>query len=162
MAAATPPPIKTYKVGETLFRENDPSRSLFIIKKGTISIRKVKGSAFVEIARACQNEILGELSFFDRLPRSATAVAITNVEAIEITFEALEKIYDTVPDYMKAIIASLSDRLRKANDTIKRLQKNIVPGAVDQKQEGEATPSTPEQQASEKNTPPKTDTTKKS
>ncbi len=123
-----PANLKTYKIGSALFRESDPSRSIFIIKKGTVAIRKTKGSAFVEIARVYPNEVLGELSFFDRLPRSAGAVAVTDVEAMEITFESLDKIYAAVPDYMKTIIASLADRLRKANDTIRRLQKNIVPG----------------------------------
>jgi len=99
---------------------------MFLIKRGTIAIRKMKGSAFVEIARVYANEVLGELSFFDRLPRSASAVALTEVEVLEIKFDALDKIYGSVPDYMKSIMASVADRLRKANETIRRLQKNTV------------------------------------
>jgi CRP-like cAMP-binding protein len=69
---------------------------------------------------------LGELSFFDRQPRSAAAVALTEVEVLEIGFDQLDKVYQLVPDYMKTIMASVADRLRKANETIKRLQKNVV------------------------------------
>ncbi len=122
------PVPKSFKTGQALFKEGEPSKSIFIIKKGSVGIRKIKGSAFVEIARVYTNEVLGELSFFDRLPRSASAVALTDVEALEITFNDLDKVYATVPDYMKTIIAALAERLRKANDTIRRLQKNIVPG----------------------------------
>jgi CRP/FNR family transcriptional regulator, cyclic AMP receptor protein len=115
-----------FRPGQYLFREGEPSKAMFLIKKGTVSIRKMKGAAFVEIARIYSNEVLGELSFFDRLPRSAAAIALTEVEALEIEFNKLDKIYAQVPDYMKTIIAAVADRLRKANDQIRRLQKNVV------------------------------------
>ncbi len=115
-----------FRPGQYLFRESDPSKSMFIIKKGTVAIRKRKGTAHVEIARIYSNEVLGEISFFDRLPRSASAIALTEVQVLEIQFDSLDKIYEGVPDYMKTIIASVADRLRKANDMIRRLQKNVV------------------------------------
>jgi CRP-like cAMP-binding protein len=115
-----------FRPGQYLFREGEPSKCMYLIKKGTIAIRKMKGAAFVEIAKVYSNEVLGELSFFDRLPRSAAAVALTEVEALEVSFDSLDKIYAGVPDYMKTIIASVADRLRKANDTIRRLQKNVI------------------------------------
>jgi CRP/FNR family cyclic AMP-dependent transcriptional regulator len=118
--------IRTYKTNDIIFREGEPSNCIYLVKHGTISIRKKKGSDFVEIAKIHQKEIIGELSFFDRLPRSATAVAINAVELFEIPFEGLDKIYEGVPPYMKAIIASLADRLRKANDTIRRLQAKVI------------------------------------
>ena len=117
---------KYFRPGQYLFREGEPSRCMFLIRKGTVSVRKVKGAAYVEVGRAYSNEVLGELSFFDRLPRSAAAVALTEVEVLEISFDSLDKIYVGVPDYLKTIIACVADRLRKANDTIKRLQKNVV------------------------------------
>jgi CRP-like cAMP-binding protein len=117
---------KFFRPGQFLFREGEPSNCIFLIKKGTVSIRKMKGPAFVEIARIYSNEVLGELSFFDRLPRSAAAIALTEVETLVISFDSLDKVYAGVPDYMKTIIASVADRLRKANDTIRRLQKNVI------------------------------------
>ena len=115
-----------FRPGQFLFREGEPSSCMFLIKKGTVSVRKMKGAAFVEIARVYSNEVIGELSFFDRLPRSAAGVALTEVEALEIKFESLDKIYATVPDYLKTIISCIADRLRRADDTIKRLQKEVV------------------------------------
>lgn len=141
---------KIFKPDQSLFKEGDAPRSLFIIKRGTVGVRKTKGSAQVEIARVYSNEVLGEISFFDRLPRSASAVAVTEVEAIEITFDAMDKIYAQVPEYMRTIIASITDRLRKANETIRRLQKNIVPSesGSSPKKEG-AAPASPDTPAAE-------------
>lgn len=114
-----------FKPGQILFKEGDPSRSIFIIKKGTVSIRKAKGSAFVEIAKLYTNEVIGEMSFFDRLPRSASAFAATELEVMEITFESLDQIYAQVPDYLRTIMAAMADRLRKANEMIRKLQKTM-------------------------------------
>lgn len=108
-----------------IFKEGDASRSIFIIKKGTISIRKAKGNAYVEIAKLYTNEVIGEMTFFDRLPRSAYAFAATEVEVMEITFESLDQIYAQVPEYLRTIMAAMADRLRKANEMIRKLQKTM-------------------------------------
>ena len=117
--------LKTFKAGQFLFREGETSQSLYLIKKGSVGVRKAKGSGHVELARLYTNEVVGELSFFDRQPRSASAVAINEVEVMEITFESLDKIYQEVPDYLRTIMASVSDRLRKADETIRRLKKTV-------------------------------------
>ena len=119
------PSAKEYRTGQTIFREGEGSSCMYLIKKGTVSIRKMRGSAFVEIAKVYQNEVIGELSFFDRQPRSATAVAATDVELLTIEFSSLDKVYFQVPDYLKSIIVSVANRLRKANETVRRLQKNV-------------------------------------
>ncbi len=121
-----PPTSRVFKAGEALFLEGSTSQSIFIIKKGAISLRKRKGQKFVEIAKIGANEVIGELSFFDRQPRSATAVAIVEVEALELTFEALEQVYKNIPDYLKTIMASLAGRLRNANEQLKSLQRERV------------------------------------
>ncbi len=123
--SSTPNP-KLLRPGEYLFHENDPSRSLFLIRKGTVSVRKPKPGGEIEIAKIHANEVVGEISFFDRLPRSAAAVALTEVEALEITFDGLDKIFEKVPPYFKAIIASMADRLRRADETIRKLEKELV------------------------------------
>jgi CRP/FNR family cyclic AMP-dependent transcriptional regulator len=112
-----------FKTGQFIFKDGDDSRSMFLIRKGTVAIQKVKGDRAIELARIHSNEVLGELSFFDRQPRSASAIALTDVELMEIPFEDLDKVYINVPDYLKTIIASVAERLRRANDTIRRLQK---------------------------------------
>jgi CRP/FNR family transcriptional regulator, cyclic AMP receptor protein len=120
------PVQKYFRPGQYLFKEGEPSQCMFLIKKGTVAIRKMKGPAYVELGRLYSNEVLGELSFFDRQPRSAAAIALTEVEVLVIKFDALDKIWVGVPDYLKTIMASVADRLRKANNMIGRLQKNVI------------------------------------
>ena len=124
------PVERLFKPGQYLFQEGEHSRSMFLIRKGTIAIRKTKAHNEIELGRLHANEVLGELSFFDRHPRSASAVALTDVEALELSFESLDQIYAKVPDYLKTIMSSVAARLRKANEQIRRLQTEVVEESV--------------------------------
>jgi CRP/FNR family cyclic AMP-dependent transcriptional regulator len=119
---------KTFKKGDFLFHEGDISRSMYLIKKGRVAILKPKGTAFIQLAEVRQNEMIGELAFFDpeRKPRSASAMALSTVEVVEIGYDALQKHYETLPDFMRKIFGSVVDRIRKANDTIRKLQKDVI------------------------------------
>lgn len=132
MAAAAQ---RIFKPGQYLFREGDMSNCMYLVKRGTVSVRKGREGNYVEISKIHSNEVLGELSFFDRRPRSAAALAISEVEVVEISFEALDKIYANVPDYLKTIMASVAERMRKANDLIRKLKKEL---GTEEKEDGEA------------------------
>lgn len=117
---------KYFRPGQYIFHENDQAGSIYLVKKGTVAIRKRKNSAFIELGRIYANEVIGELSFFDRAPRSAAALALTEVEVLEIPFDALEKIFESTPEYMRTIVAAMAERLRKSGDVIRRLDPNMV------------------------------------
>ena len=115
---------RTYKSGDLIFKEGDLAQSLFIINRGAVSIRKKKQKEMVEVGQIREKEVLGELSFFDRKPRSASAIAVIETEVMEITFESLEEIYKNIPSYLQTFIIAIAERLRKANEEIKRLQSS--------------------------------------
>jgi CRP/FNR family transcriptional regulator, cyclic AMP receptor protein len=117
---------KFYKAGQILFKEGQPSECMYLIKRGKVSVRRMRQGNWVEIASISTNEVLGELSFFDRRPRSATAIATTEVEAMVIDFASLDKVYKEVPEYLRSIISSVAERLRRANETIRKLKKETV------------------------------------
>lgn len=118
----------TFKPGEFIFKEGDNAESLYLIKQGRVSIRKSSRGSSVEIGQATVNQIVGELSFFDRKPRSADAQALTPLEVVEISFESLDPIFGPAPDYLKKIMISLASRLRAADDMIRDLKEQITTG----------------------------------
>jgi CRP-like cAMP-binding protein len=121
------PSLLQLKKQETLFVESDVSSSIFIVKKGVLSIRKKNyghqdaAHPSLELAKISTGEVLGELSFFDRQPRSATAIALIETEVLEIPFDELDQVYQQIPAYMRKIIESLATRLREANTQIRNL-----------------------------------------
>lgn len=134
---------RSYEKGETIFREGDKPDALFLIRSGTVSIqRQVRGGAgemeTIELAQIGENELIGEMAFFDRQERSASAVALTPVEAVCLDFESLDKVYLAVPDYLKMVMATIVGRMRKANDRIRELQEQVDPRMSSSRPDSEA------------------------
>lgn len=128
---------RRFKKNDVIFTEGQPAKCIYFIQSGIVSIQKKKGTGRVEVARVRANEVVGELSFFDKKPRSASIIALTEVKALEIDFDSLGKIYQSVPPYFQKIISAVADRLRSATDVIKRLEQTIVYGESSVRYENE-------------------------
>jgi CRP/FNR family transcriptional regulator, cyclic AMP receptor protein len=110
--------------GTVLFNEGEKPDCMFIIKGGQVGITKKKGNTEVEIGCIERGQVLGEMGFFDGKTRSASAKAMTDVEAIKIGYDKLKALYDQYPAYFKAIIASVVERLRDADNKIRFLEES--------------------------------------
>jgi CRP/FNR family cyclic AMP-dependent transcriptional regulator len=120
--------LRTLKVGDILFNENDYSDSLFIIQKGQVRLYRPKGKGFIELAVLRSGEVIGEMAYFDEdgsgRKRSCSAAALTSVEVIEISFVAFGKTMSSLNPWFKTIINTLIARLRKTNSRVRELEDN--------------------------------------
>lgn len=109
---------------EILFKEGDVASSLFILKKGQLRLYKEKGNGFVDLAVLRAGEVLGEMSYFDSesTRRNCSAVAMTELEFIEVSFDKFSKVIENLNPWFKTIIKTLVERLSKANQRIKSLE----------------------------------------
>ncbi len=114
---------KSLKKGEILFREGDPSDCMYVIKSGRIAITKAKGSSEIELAELGPGDMLGEMAFFDNRPRSAGAKAKADTVVIVLPFKALHAQFKTLPEWIKAIVKTVNNHLRAANQRIKNLEQ---------------------------------------
>ena len=114
--------IVEFAKDEILFHEGDLSKDLYIIQGGIVKIYKESGGEKLPIAIVHAGQFVGELSFFDGKPRSATAVAATEVKAIKLEQKKLEKEISKLPSWLLVVIRSLADRMRESDDIIKRNQ----------------------------------------
>ncbi len=121
---------RNLKKGEILFRENDPSEAMYVIKSGKIAITKSKGTSDIVLAELTIGDMLGEMAFFDSKPRSAGARAVIDTVVIELPFKSLNAQFKTFPEWLKAIVRTVNNHLRNANKKIKELEK-----AVDEEKE---------------------------
>lgn len=110
------------KKDDLLFRENDPSDAMFVIKKGRIKITKAKGNDHIVLAELGPGQMLGEMAFFDNRPRSAGAQAGETTEVIKLPFSALHAQFKTFPEWLKAMVKTVNSHLRDANMRIKNLE----------------------------------------
>ena len=110
------------KTGEAVFSEGDMSKSLYYVKRGVVRIFKKKGVGAIEIESIRAGQVLGELAFFDNQPRSASAEALTQVELVEISKDALDEAISKVPEWFSALVKTITSRLRNTNNRLRALE----------------------------------------
>lgn len=104
------------KKGTVLIRERVPIDTLYIVLEGELDV--VVGADRRRIARLLPGEVVGEMSFIDARPPSATVSAATDAVLFTISRAALQR--ELVQDagfaarFYKAIATFLSDRVRAA------------------------------------------------
>jgi CRP/FNR family cyclic AMP-dependent transcriptional regulator len=98
--------------GQALFVEGDRAARVFLLQRGWVVLSCVSGGGReVVLAVSGPGDVIGELSAFDGRPRSATAVATEDVEAVVASAEALARALDG-PGAALELIAVLAARLR--------------------------------------------------
>ncbi len=102
----------TYPSGATVVREGDPGDALYIIVEGSVEV--LTGGRVV--AQMTAGDFFGEISLFDKEPRSATVVAVDDVVLLTLKssdFETLLKIHYVA----RTALESLAKRFRAAQRT---------------------------------------------
>lgn len=93
---------------DEIFAEGDKAASLFIIKYGSVQIRRSGKNDGVEVARLATGSHFGEMAFVDGEPRSATAITLEKSEILAIDFGDLAAFFDKHPTVAVKVYRSLS------------------------------------------------------
>jgi GAF domain-containing protein len=108
---------KVYSDGEVIFREGDEGDRMYAVQSGKVNIMKQTAAGEIVIATLGAGEILGEMALFDRLPRSATAVASGEARILGI---------DRDPTLVFKIIEAMSRRIRKLDEEFSKLERDRI------------------------------------
>ena len=105
-----------YKDGEIIFKEGSSGNWIYVIESGAVEISKKIGVKKVVMVVLKPGEIIGELGFITKTPRTATATAIgdTTVGIIDPIF--FEQEFNKLSPGFQAVLASLATRLKKTTD----------------------------------------------
>jgi uncharacterized membrane protein len=112
--------------GDTLFQVGEPGESLYVVQSGEIElfIRDTAGQR-IPLAIVGSGEVFGELALLDRGPRTATAVALTASELLELDRNDLLLLFRTSPDAALRLLAAMGRMTRKADELLKtRVSRN--------------------------------------
>jgi CRP/FNR family transcriptional regulator, cyclic AMP receptor protein len=105
---------RSYKAGETIFKEGDPATELFVIRSGRVGI--MCGNRLLDTLET--NNIFGEMALIDAAPRSAAAVATTDVELVPVSEKQFLFMVSQTPFFALMVMRVLARRLRAANNAI--------------------------------------------
>ena len=101
--------------GAVVIREGEPLDSLFILLEGKLSVRTA-GLGEREVAELYPGEVLGEISFVDARPPSASVVADRDCHLFAVSRESLTKRLTRddgfAARFYRAVATFLADRLR--------------------------------------------------
>ncbi|MEP7308762.1 MAG: cyclic nucleotide-binding domain-containing protein [Acidobacteriota bacterium] len=101
--------------GDVLIREGQPVDAIFIIVDGLLAVRTTRTGAR-DVAQLRSGEIVGEMSFVDARPPSASVVSLGPSLVLAIPRGTLAaKLQDDVPfaaRFYRSVAVFLSDRLR--------------------------------------------------
>jgi len=112
----------TFKKGATIFHKTDMSTDLYIVNSGTLKavLSDDEGDEIV-LAHFEQGAFFGELSLLDGKGRSATIVADKDVELSVLNQNVFLDLLYKDPKIAVELMATLVDRLRRADELIESL-----------------------------------------
>ena len=108
---------KSFKSGEVIFNEGDVGRSFYDIKEGLIGIYADYGKPTSnKLEEIGTGHILGEMAILDDMPRSATAVSLSDVLVNEVNRGEMDSFFKAEPDRVSYIAGELCERLSRLTD----------------------------------------------
>jgi len=122
---------RRYSRGTMIFHQDDPGHSLYIIASGQVRIFRISAEGYeMSVAIFGEGDVFGELAIIDGQPRSASAVAMTDVETLILHREDFVHHLHSSPRMAIGVLEVLSQRLRTTTDYAESLVALDVYGRV--------------------------------
>lgn len=113
----------TYGAGEALCRTGEPADRLWLLTRGSVSVRLAGERAGRRIAGLGPGTSVGEMGLLDRRPRSADVVADEDVEAYVLTSDGFDDLLRHAPHLGQSLLATIArltaQRLRATSDELR-------------------------------------------
>jgi CRP-like cAMP-binding protein len=107
-------PVLEFKAGEVIFDKEDSANVMYIIKSGKVEIRL--GNRLLETVSP--NNIFGEMALVDPAPRSATAIAATDVQIVPVGEKQFAFLVSQTPYFALKVLRVMTRRLRTMDNTV--------------------------------------------
>jgi len=107
-------PVREFKAGEVIFNQGDAAAEFFVIQSGKVEIRL--GNRL--LSRLGEHDIFGEMALIDPAPRSASAVAATDVKVVPVGEKQFLFLVSRTPHFALNVMRVLAQRLRATSSAI--------------------------------------------
>ena len=118
-------PIKdssaTFAAGDMIFSQGDLGTDMFIIQEGEVDIIKHINAESHLLSHLEKGDFFGEMALLEAAPRTADAIAKTEVKVLVINGSKFDDMLKKNPEIAVRIIRKYSKRLREANTLLERL-----------------------------------------
>ena len=118
-----------FKKGAEIIKEGTLSDCAYIIESGSVQVSKILSNGEEQVIGVLEeNDIFGEMSLIDGLPRSATVLALEDCTISVMTPEVFNSLSKRNPEALMPILKVLASRLRKALNILEQaeVQKTLI------------------------------------
>jgi len=116
---------KKYNAGEVIIHEGEENRDLYILSEGTLEVSVQDESQKIVVSEIEPPEILGEISFLNGSPRTATVSAKTDVEMFILSYEKAQKELSDIPAWFRMVLLAFTNRMKSCDVTIKEYDQKV-------------------------------------
>lgn len=116
--------LRVIRAGDALIRRGDPERTLYFVLRGALEVivHSGHGISLGALTKAMPGTVLGEVSFFDGQPRSASVWALKDSDVAAMTLDQFQQFESQHPqlarDLLFALGQVLAARLRSTNSQL--------------------------------------------
>jgi CRP/FNR family transcriptional regulator, cyclic AMP receptor protein len=118
---------RSFQAGATIFEFGDPGGEIFVLLSGRVEVfvESSDGEKII-LAENERGDVIGELSFLDGGPRTATAITREDTQALSMHRELLLKFIDNYPHAAMDLLTVVGRRLRATDDLLRtRVSRNV-------------------------------------
>jgi small-conductance mechanosensitive channel/CRP-like cAMP-binding protein len=105
--------LQRYTSGEALVRQGDEGGSLFVVLDGEVRVRRLDGGSARELARLGPGSFFGEMSLLTGEPRSASVLALSEVEVVVVEKAAFRTLLHDDGHLARSLSEALEARTRE-------------------------------------------------
>jgi len=117
--------ITKYLDGTVLFDTGDRADCMYVIRSGKVRIYREKDGHDTTLDILKPGDFFGEMSLFDKRPRSASAQVVGETELQTMTREELES--QITDPFVWGMMVKLAERIRTLDNAFERLEvQNVV------------------------------------
>ncbi len=116
--------LLSFRAGEYLFQEGDPSTHAYLIEKGRVEIVRQTPTGPQVIGTFGPGGVFGEMGLIDDRPRRNSARAITDLQVSRLTSEEFSEVLLAQPQRCLSYLRTIFERLRELESRASHLAQS--------------------------------------
>jgi phosphoserine phosphatase RsbU/P len=109
---------RSFDAGAILMLQGEPSDCAMLILAGEVTVTADSSRGAIPVSTYHAPSLIGELGSLAQLPRSATARAASQVDALSISRAALAEVARDSPPLLLDVVSRMGERIRRVNGAI--------------------------------------------
>ncbi|MBS0356611.1 MAG: Crp/Fnr family transcriptional regulator [Proteobacteria bacterium] len=123
--------IRSFAANTIVVNEGDEGSSLFVVQSGSLKAFLTDNNGReVTLSLLDPGDYFGELALLDDSPRSASVIAVTRSEVLQIPRTAFLSLIESDPTCMQMVVRNLVARIRLLTDNVRALALVDVFGRI--------------------------------